>query len=693
MIQVGRESVSLDPTATTSQQTLLIQKTRNEEVISALSVLGSRRVFEGVVHKIGATAVLDGYLPSENDPPQPEHDLVAATKQLIGSFFNILSNGLVLAGLRDELSDEEMAIRDLQKNVEIFAPRESAVLSVKTKAASPQMAQAITQTVIDTFIEQHMEVSRTPGSYEFFERQCKEVQTELDQLLEVRTQFLNDHDLISIASNQAVLQEQLTATSKQLLDSEGQLNQTVAQIDDAKNALETIPKEILAGKQERENTVYGGMRQKLFELQVTERRYNQTLAPDHPKLMVVKNQIAELQSILEEVSPDQIEQNTTVNPERQRVEGDIQKLVMTAAGLRSMIAEKRTQRDEINGKINELAKAEESLRAIDRDVALKEVSLQSLRVKLEEARVIKEMGRDRISNVSVFQPASLIERPTNPKKRPLAALFLAMGVLVGLVAAYAREASLKTLRTSQHVCAATGAAPVYPVGRSWRLKNNRRVFRKLPKDLGDVCKSILSDVLLTHDWGEHRAVGVLGVDAGCGASSLATSLSLVSSDDCGIDTLLVDADGKGRSVSRTFKLGRVPGLTELAKGTAEIDECLHRQDDKLSLVPFSSPSIRSHRLNGSFDGVVASLTELRSQSDVVIVDLPPASESPEAIALARELDYVVVVLESEKTTSNQASKLLRHLDAGQTQIIGVVLNKTKQHTPRWLNYFAADGES
>ena len=554
------------------------------------------------------------------------------------------------------------------------------------------MAQTISQTIIDTFIDQHMSISRQPGSFAFFDRQAKEQQTELDDLIARRTVYMTENGLISIGSNQTILQEQLTATSKQLLDAEGQLNQTIAKIEEAMDTRELLPVEILAGKQQKENATYSGMRQKLFDLEVRERRYAETLTSDNPKLLIVRKQIGQIKRILGDIDQEQVETSTTVNPAMQRVESEIQTLAMNAAGLKSMIAEKKSQCNRITDNINKLSKHAQDLRTLDREIALKETSLNSLRGKLEESRVIEEMGRDRISNVSVFQPASLIERPTSPKKQPLAALFFALGLASGLVFAYVREANLDTLRSAQHVATSTGAEPIYTVERNWRLKSSRRT-RKLPKDLDKTCKSLLADLLLTQNWGEQRAVGVLGVEPGCGASSIAASLSIVSADECGLETTLVDADGDGRMVSKAFRLARSPGLAELAKGTADLEECVQKKDKKLSLIPFSAPTANQNRLNGNFEGVVSSLTEVRSQADIVIVDLPPASESPEAIALARELDHVVVVFESEKTTSEQAAKVLRYLDAGNTNIVGVVLNKTKRHTPRWFNYFTPAGSN
>src|SRR3954463_1966799 len=56
-IRVGRESVALDPTATTGQ-TIMMQKTQVDEVNSALQVLLSREVMQRAVEQIGAERIV-----------------------------------------------------------------------------------------------------------------------------------------------------------------------------------------------------------------------------------------------------------------------------------------------------------------------------------------------------------------------------------------------------------------------------------------------------------------------------------------------------------------------------------------------------------------------------------------------------------------------------------------------------------
>ena len=67
-LQVGRESLAIDPTATTGPSTNLIQNNREEEVKSALQVIVSRGVISQVVDRLGPQYVLNA---GEDDGQKP----------------------------------------------------------------------------------------------------------------------------------------------------------------------------------------------------------------------------------------------------------------------------------------------------------------------------------------------------------------------------------------------------------------------------------------------------------------------------------------------------------------------------------------------------------------------------------------------------------------------------------------------
>ncbi len=134
-IRVGRESVSLDPTATTGE-TILMQKTQVDEVNSALDILAGRAILQGVVHRIGAARILaDASATASDDttPPGPRIlTAIRSARAAVGEWAQRL-------GLSDPGTENDRAIRSLESRVKVWAPKESTVITVTSTAASPAL--------------------------------------------------------------------------------------------------------------------------------------------------------------------------------------------------------------------------------------------------------------------------------------------------------------------------------------------------------------------------------------------------------------------------------------------------------------------------------------------------------------------------------------------------------------------------
>jgi protein-tyrosine kinase len=84
---------------------------------------------------------------------------------------------------------------------------------------------------------------------------------------------------------------------------------------------------------------------------------------------------------------------------------------------------------------------------------------------------------------------------------------------------------------------------------------------------------------------------------------------------------------------------------------------------------------------GAQKSIMRSLT---SQFDLVIVDLPPVSESTLAQSLTRGLDGVVLVVEAERTRAHALRAARRSIESSGGNIVGVVLNKRRLHIPQFI---------
>jgi tyrosine-protein kinase Etk/Wzc len=482
----------------------------------------------------------------------------------------------------------------------------------------------------------------------------------------------------------------LGAVTKDLLAVQGELGQARAEIQDLLARVEEAPEEIIANKARESDQTWSGIRQRVYELEAQEKRLAASFTDNNPKLGRLREELQGARGILAKMDSERVNQSTTPNPQRIRLQEDLQKLQTKVIGLEKMAAVKGEQRATVHQAIDALIDFELNLAELNRNISLLEGNLQTLRQKQEESRVIDALQGDRISNISSFQPATFVERPVSPKK-PLIAVGLPMlGLCVGFGLGLLREFGNTKLRTATHIEQKLRTPVIARVEKDSRLSRLANFVNATDSNLlRQECKAIVSEILLAGRGrgteGLGRTIGIVGVDEGCGASTLAAALAMTSAEECGLRTTLIDADLKSRSLSNAFSLNGEPGLSELLSGVASHKECaqsVNRQG--LDVISGCSPN-SAKSLVVDPQAMQATLRELRDSNDLVVFDLPPANRPDQAIAFAQHLDFVVVVVEAERTDEQQAHRVIRRLEASHAEVMGVVLNKATRHLPRWVD--------
>jgi len=79
------------------------------------------------------------------------------------------------------------------------------------------------------------------------------------------------------------------------------------------------------------------------------------------------------------------------------------------------------------------------------------------------------------------------------------------------------------------------------------------------------------------------------------------------------------------------------------------------------------------------------LQSLRQSYGLILLDLPPVGESEGACALAGMLDGILLVIEAERTPARVVRQVKEHLDNGGARLLGVILNRARQHLPPWFD--------
>jgi Mrp family chromosome partitioning ATPase len=76
--------------------------------------------------------------------------------------------------------------------------------------------------------------------------------------------------------------------------------------------------------------------------------------------------------------------------------------------------------------------------------------------------------------------------------------------------------------------------------------------------------------------------------------------------------------------------------------------------------------------------------KLRQRFDLILIDSPPATTSPDGLALSSKVDGIVLVVEAEKTRWPVAESTKNRILSSGGKILGIVLNKRRYHIPDFV---------
>jgi Mrp family chromosome partitioning ATPase len=357
------------------------------------------------------------------------------------------------------------------------------------------------------------------------------------------------------------------------------------------------------------------------------------------------------------------------------------------------LAAAQKQRDDLNSELKELNGNEVQIGDLERNVQILDGKYRMHVEKLEQARLNDALGRDGIQNVKVAQAATLVGKPTSPKKP----LLLALGFVLALGAAFATpllaEMLDETLRSTDEVEAELGLPVVLSLPYQKHRKQIGTAAGKRKWAASAVAEGRfrpLAHQLMVHNGngnsnGYHlaRAVGVVGCETGASRSRVATELAMQAAECGTAPVLLIDADERSRNVAERFGLNGSPGWRDILAGTADAQACVHpASDGRLSVMtsgqaPAALPQIQPA-------GSDSQLNELKQKYGLVIIDLPSTSLI-ETRAAAGWPDESLLVVEADHTRIQTAQRAKALLERAGIRVTGVVLANQRQYVPRWLD--------
>lgn len=696
---VGRESVGLDPSSTTTQ-TLLMQKTVEEDINSALEILGSRDVAEHVMHEIGADAILSGFLPSGAGDPSRLSRWVGGLKSMASDAAVSL---VTLSGIRDPISDEERAVLWLQQNVSVHAPKKSSTMIISAEAKSAEMAQAIVSSYTKHFIERHVNVATTEGSQKFFDEQATNAEAALNILMSQRSDLLRTNKMVSAGSRFGSLTAQQASIESTVISTEAQIRQSESELIDLTERIEELELETVAGKQTAPDGTISGMRLSLHSLELEEQSLALKYSDSHWKLAQIKERVSAARESLAKLEQESESLSTAPNPLRLKLEEDILRTKSRIVGLHSLLEESQQQLSVKQQEINDLLELDVELDRLDREIEVAKKNLSLLREKQEQARVVESLRQQQISSVGIAQTATLAHKPASPNKLLIIAGFLALGLGLGVALIGMKEFSRQAFRHAEELERFTGYPVLTVIPRVLDLDGGsirqQDLLSNQYRSVRSACEVIQSEVVLTDSGQVDREPGglklaVVGVHDGVGASLIAMLLAKLHSEASFAKTTILDLDTKNGTVARAFGGNKQTCLFRLFPvlnvGTTVDSDAANRdltgsqRETELTRAGTSTGTITGTMGTSCERTAITNLHSAALESDFVVVDFPPMSRPASALGVLSHVDQVLLVVQAEQSSTEAVARAIRQIERAGGNIVGLVLNKTPNYVPTWI---------
>ena len=394
--------------------------------------------------------------------------------------------------------------------------------------------------------------------------------------------------------------------------------------------------------------------------------------------------------------------------------------------LKEQIKNLETQLDEqvkhLGGQEKNLSEHELAYARLNREVEVNAKLYRMLKEKLAEARITEAQT---VGDVSIVDPAVMPASPIGPPKRMGGIIGGIMGLILGIAFAFIYETldtSIETIEDVEKVLKLPVLGVIPSAYSELHGQKNvisrfrKRIFRgkinseeeayirliahyKPKSPIAEAYRNIRTNLKI----GPSRKTFLITSASPCeGKTTILTNLGLSTAQN-GLKTLLVSSDMRRPALAKTFGLKREPGFYEVILGTVSLDEGLKNISDiMLGDIQFDeiikSPGIEniwiltSGHLPFNPAQILESkelsdlIEELKKRFDVIFFDSPPLLPITDASLLASKVNSVVLCYEIGRTARNALLRSKIQLEIVGANIAGVILNHISPQTEALTPY-------
>ena len=335
-----------------------------------------------------------------------------------------------------------LAVRQLDKDLDVEPIRKTNVIEVKYRTGDPQLAATVLNAVAKAYLEKHREVHRPSGEFKFFDQQTDRFQQGLEQSQAQLAEFTQKNGVVDAQVQKDLILQRLAdfnATAHQAEASAVETARRIRTLETQLNAMQPrLTTEIRTGENPQ---LMQQLKSTLLNLELKRTELLTKYDPSYPLVREVEKQIAETKASIgaEESAPPK-EQTTNQDPTYMMLRSDLAKAQADLSGFEARATALSVAANEYRSEaktLEEMGLTQEDLKRTEK--TQEENYLLYLR-KREEARISDALDQRGILNVAVAEqpvaPAFPVQSPARTGGITLMlAFFLSIGT--GFIADFA----------------------------------------------------------------------------------------------------------------------------------------------------------------------------------------------------------------------------------------------------------------
>jgi capsular exopolysaccharide synthesis family protein len=569
------------------------------------------------------------------------------------------------------------------------------VINIHYRSPNKQLAARVVNTLANTYIEQNFKTrfESTMQASDWLSRQLVDLQMKVETSQEKLVRYQKDHQILGIDEKQNITTAKLDELNRELTVAESERMQKesvyhLAESGDTESAAAVAAGISQAKSSENTSALLERLQGQKVDLKIQVAQFSTQFGPAYPKLAQLNNQIAEIDSQLQ----------NEMKKVSGRLRGDYLASLQRENMLRAALEEQKQQAN----KLNESA-IEYSL--LKRDFETNRTLYEGLLQKLKEAGVTAGLRSNNIRQVDIARTPAAPAEPNVPRNLGFG---FVLGLTSGIGLAFLLEGVDNTVRTPEQAQAISGlpSLGMIPLGSKLKPEANPRTLSvatskeavelitlsRPQSQMSESYRALRTSLLLTSLGAPPKTILITSALPQEGKTTTSINTATVLAQK-GTRVLLIDADLRRPSIHKTLGMGPRAGLSNVLTGGTTLQQATVRSTvlPNLFILPAGTPPPNPAELLASAQ-MFDLLAELREQYDHIVVDTPPTLSVTDAVVLATRVDAVVLVIRSGQTTKpalRRARDILAQVNA---RVAGVLLNAVNLDSPDYHYYYEYQGK-